>query len=119
MGWSFLIAAILSGLLFAIHATAQTSTSSSACPTISPTYAAPVLASGWEAQLVVNDLKHPRSILFDGNGHLLVVQGGDGIINMEFADNGGSCLTVAKMTYVVNSTEVSNMGFIILVMTDS
>src|SRR5271167_2504021 len=105
---SICITAVLFGQLFVIITTlAQTTASPSPCPTISPAYPSPILASGWEAQLVVRGLNNPRGILFDSNGHLLVVQSGNGIINLEFTESGGSCITMIKQTYVVNSTEVS------------
>jgi hypothetical protein len=83
---------------------AQTST---ACSVLSATYAAPVLLSGWQAQLVATGLTSPRSILFDSNGHLLVVQSGHGVLNLELADGGGTCVGVAHKTYLINSTDVS------------
>jgi len=89
------------------RAWAQSTTSSSACPTPSPSYPAPVVASGWQAQLVATGLSSPRSILFDTNGHLLVVQAGYGVVNLELADHGGTCVSVAHKTYVINSTDVS------------
>jgi glucose/arabinose dehydrogenase len=89
------------------RALAQSTTSSSACPTFSPTYPAPVVASGWQAQLIVTGLSSPRSMLFDTNGHLLVVQAGQGVINLELADSGGLCVSVSHMTYMINSTDVS------------
>jgi glucose/arabinose dehydrogenase len=88
------------------RALAQSTSSSSACPTLSPAYPAPVVASGWQAQLIATGLSTPRSILFDSNGHLLLVQSGRGVVNLELADNSGICVSVAKQTYMINSTEV-------------
>lgn len=88
-------------------ALAQSTTSSLACPTLSPAYPAPVVASGWQAQLIVTGLSSPRSILFDGNGHLLVLLAGHGVVNLELADNGGTCVSVAHQTYMINATDVS------------
>lgn len=99
---SLLIAGLWTG-----GALAQSTTSSSACPTFSPAYPAPVVAAGWQAQLIATGLSTPRSILFDSNGHLLVVQSGQGVVNLELADNGGICVSVAHKTYMINSTDVS------------
>jgi hypothetical protein len=57
--------------------------------------------------LVAQGLNSPRSILFDSNGGLLVVQQGYGVVHLAFTDNGGTCLEVAKKTYLINSTAVS------------
>ncbi len=85
---------------------AQSATSSAACPTLNPPYPAPVVAPGWQAQLVATGLSAPRSILFDASGHLLVVQAGHGVVNLELADQGGICVGVLKKTYLINSTDV-------------
>ena len=84
------------------------STTPAACPTVlKPSYAAPSLAAGWSAQLVATGLTKPRSIMFDSNGHLLVVQQGAGIINLELTAGDGTCINVAKKTNLINSEEVS------------
>jgi len=69
-------------------------------------YPTPVVSDGWKAQLIVQGLKSPRSVLFDSSGNLLVVQAGAGIVHLEFTDGGSTCLDVAKTTYLVNSTDV-------------
>jgi glucose/arabinose dehydrogenase len=69
-------------------------------------YPAPIVSDGWEAQLIVQGLTAPRSILFDSNGGLLVVQQGAGIVHLDFTDNGSTCLEVSKKTYLINSTAV-------------
>ena len=86
---------------------AQSTTTSSACPSLTPSYASPIVADGWEASLIVDGLKGPRSILFDSSGNLLVVESGHGVVNLAFNDNGGTCLTVASKKTLVNSTNVS------------
>lgn len=81
---------------------------SSACPTIlKPSYGNPVVGSGWTAQLIAQNLTAPRSIVFDQNGALLVVQKGSGILRMTFTDKGGTCLVVNQTKTVVNNTDVS------------
>lgn len=91
--------------------TSTTSSSSSvtACPTVlSPSYSAPVVGSGWTAQLVARNLTSPRSILFDSEGALLVVQQGVGILRVQFDDFGGTCLVVHSTTTVVENTDVGD-----------
>ncbi|KAK4173043.1 soluble quino protein glucose/sorbosone dehydrogenase [Triangularia setosa] len=57
-----------------------------------PRNPAPVVANGWQAQLVAGGLTKPRSIQFDETGALLVVESGKGISRHRFTDNGGTCL---------------------------
>lgn len=69
-------------------------------------FAAPVLANGWEHKLIAWNLTKPRSIMFDSEGNLLVVQQGAGLIHLAFDDGGSTCLDVAKKTFLINSTDV-------------
>lgn len=79
----------------------------SSCPTIlRPSYNAPVVGSGWTAQLVVQNLSDPRGILFDSAGNLLVVEQGKGITRVSFDDRGGTCLVVNGTQTVVDDTGV-------------
>lgn len=79
-----------------------------ACPTVlTPLYEAPVVGSGWTAQLIVNDVMTPRGIIFDQNDALLVVQQGSGIVRVTFNDYGGTCLVVNETTTVVENSDVS------------
>lgn len=71
----------------------------------------PIVANGWQAQLVAQGLSRPRSVLFDSNGHLLVVEAGSGISSLEFDDGGSTCLDIRKKTYLVNSTIASRLQF--------
>ena len=79
---------------------------SAATCNLEPSYQAPVLASGWSSKLVAQDLTNPRSILFDSNGGLLVVEQGSGIVHLQLDDGGGTCVDVVKKTYIINSTDV-------------
>jgi hypothetical protein len=88
------------------------SSSSSCSTTISNSYPAPSVASGWEARLITKDIKAPRGIIFDSEGHLLVVSKSFGIVNLELKDNGGTCITVAKQTTLIESPDVSEIGSI-------
>jgi glucose/arabinose dehydrogenase len=85
-----------------------TQTAVAACSaSLKSSYPTPIVSDGWQAQLIFQDLSKPRSILFDSDGGLLVVQAGAGIVHLEFTDNGSTCLEVSKKTYLVNSTDVS------------
>jgi hypothetical protein len=74
--------------------------------TLKPSYPAPIVSDGWQAQLIAQDLSKPRSILFDSSGNLLVVEAGSGIVSLTFRDEGSTCLEVSQKTYLVNSTAV-------------
>ena len=66
----------------------------------------PIAADGWSFKVVASGLNSPRGILFDGNGGLLVVQQGAGIIHLALNDSGGVNVGVSKTTNIVNSTAV-------------
>jgi glucose/arabinose dehydrogenase len=73
---------------------------------LKPQYNVPVAADGWSYQLVANGFKRPRSIVFDPNDAMLVLDARAGIEHITFKDNGGTCLTVDKKTTLVASSEV-------------
>ena len=78
------------------------------CPSVlTPSYPTPVLAEGWEAQLIVTGLTSPRGVTFDSTGALLVVQQGAGVVRITLTDNGGTCLVLNQKTNVVTQTDVS------------
>ena len=56
--------------------------------------------------LVATGLTSPRSIEFDTNGNLLVVEAGLGLTNLVLQDNGGVCLTVKSSKMVIQNTGV-------------
>ena len=86
---------------------AQTSTAPGACATVlAPDYNKPVVGAGYTAQLIVNDVKGPRGIVFDQNGALLVVQKDSGIKHITFNDNGGTCLSVKESKTLLDLSEV-------------
>lgn len=88
-------------------AQSTTSSSAGACPTVlKPSYEAPVVGSGWTAQLIATGLKKPRGIIFDQSGALLVVQQGSGIVRLTLTDNGGTCLAVNQTSNVVENSDV-------------
>lgn len=99
--------AALFGNITFCSAQSSTTSAAGACPTVlKPSYDAPVVGSGWTAQLIATDLKEPRSLTFDQNGALLVVQQGSGIIRMTLTDNGGTCLAVNETSTVVENSDV-------------
>ncbi|KAJ4287943.1 hypothetical protein N0V90_011958 [Kalmusia sp. IMI 367209] len=59
------------------------------------------LASGWKATKVAGGLTLPRSIQFDSNGNMLVVQAGKGISYHVVGTDG--CITSTKMLVSLNS----------------
>ncbi|KAI3395227.1 hypothetical protein diail_1653 [Diaporthe ilicicola] len=93
----------------ALCAAQSTTSAAGACPTVlTPSYRAPVVGSGWTAQLIATGLTKPRSITFDQNGALLVVQQGSGIVRMTLTDNGGTCLVVNGTTTVVENSDLNH-----------
>lgn len=77
------------------------------CPKVlTPSYPAPVVGTGWAAQLVADGLKNPRGILLDSAGHLLVVEQGTGIRRLSWEDHGGTCLEVSDASNVVENSDV-------------
>jgi glucose/arabinose dehydrogenase len=88
-------------------AQSATTSAAGACPTVlKPPYDAPVVGSGWTAQLIATGLDKPRSITLDQRGALLVVQQGSGIVRMTLTDNGGTCLSVNDTSTVVKNPDV-------------
>ncbi|KAH7369649.1 soluble quino protein glucose/sorbosone dehydrogenase [Rhexocercosporidium sp. MPI-PUGE-AT-0058] len=86
----------------------QVVTAQSVTCNLEPKYAAPVMADGWESRLVVNGLKRPRSILFDTEGALLVVEQRTGIRHLKLADGNGTCLSMQEETTLVQDSELNH-----------
>lgn len=72
---------------------AQTTSSAPACSTIAPLHAAPSAAPGFRVQVVANGLTNPRSIQFDAEGGLLVVEQTIGITRFRLTGD-GACVRV-------------------------
>lgn len=89
--------------LYVAAASAQTRCSNILIPPYSP----PVVARGWQAQLVADGLTKPRSIAFDKTGALLLVESGKGISRHVFTDQGGTCLAPDNAHMVITMPEVS------------
>ena len=89
--------------------TTTTTAQATACATVlTPAYSAPVAAKGWKAQLIATNLTNPRSIKFDSDGALLVLEARTGLRRLTFNDNGGTCLSVRLSTSVITDEEVSS-----------
>ncbi|KAK7942884.1 uncharacterized protein PG986_011997 [Apiospora aurea] len=92
-------------VLFAVRTAAQ----QYGCPNVlKPSYQAPVVGSGWTAQLIAKDLKDPRGIIFDTKGHLLVVEQGSGIKRLTFDDKGNTCLVQSGSETIVDNEDLNH-----------
>ncbi|MCJ1352179.1 MAG: hypothetical protein MMC33_002163 [Icmadophila ericetorum] len=79
------------------------------CPNLTPTNSIkPTVASGYQMALVATGLTAPRSMEFDGDGNLLVVQQGAGLINLVLNDGGGTCLSVKSSKNVVQNSGLNH-----------
>ncbi|KAF2264513.1 soluble quino protein glucose dehydrogenase [Lojkania enalia] len=97
---------MLNQILFTI-AVLQARALAQSCPTLSASYPAPSVASGYEARLIAQGLERPRGLLFDDKGNLLVVERGRGI--SAFNVNGdGSCVTLENKKAVVQDEELNH-----------
>lgn len=76
--------------------------------TVSGNIPAPSTAPGIVARVVSADLKHPRGIIFDSAGHLLVVDVGVGVKALTLQDDGGTCVYASSTQLVVNDTTLNH-----------
>lgn len=83
--------------------------SAAACSsTITPQHAQPSVASGWSAQVVASGLADPRGIVFDQEGHLLVVEQGRGISSLTLTGDEGVCVRAeGDAELIIDDEEVS------------
>lgn len=81
----------------------------SSCPSPSGSIR-PTVASGYSLQVVATGLSRPRGIAFDDQGHLLVVQAGDGIISSHTVSEQNGCVTLGDTTTVVDQGLSLNHG---------
>lgn len=90
--------------------TAQTfSTPAAKCSsTLTADYPEPSVYTGLVARLVANGLTDPRSIKFDSDGHLLVVEAGKGITALTLEDNGGGCISESSREKVVSDSTLNH-----------
>ena len=95
-------------LLAAILVTATGPAIAQTCSSDKSTdYQDPVVADGWTYRLVANDLRNPRGIEFDDDGHLLVIDRGEGIVRLQLDDEGGDCVSVKDKSTIVKDDNVS------------
>jgi hypothetical protein len=89
--------------------TAQTSSSPCAA-SLTASYAAPSVASGYQAKLVANNLKKPRSIIFDSEGNLLVVESGKGITSLSFKEGENGCVSASGTKEIIGDASVGHFS---------
>ncbi|KAI3559639.1 glucose sorbosone dehydrogenase [Colletotrichum abscissum] len=89
-------------------AAATTALAQQCADIITPSYNAPQVAAGWQAQLVANGFKKPRTIHVDSEGALLVLDAAVGVYRVTFKDNGGTCLTLTESKLLVNNTKLTH-----------
>lgn len=99
--------------LFAIaHTASAQPTASSACSsTIAPQNAAPSVAPGFLVEVVANNLTRPRSIQFDSEGALLVVEQTQGVRRLRLSGDGSCVRQDGNVENVVDNTNVSTYAF--------
>jgi glucose/arabinose dehydrogenase len=97
-----------SSLIAALAATAHLITGASAAcaTTIKPT-AVPVVADGYEVQVVATNLTTPRGIVFDTKGQMIVVEQVTGMRVLKLTDNGGACVTTSEYVTLIVDDSVS------------
>ncbi|KAI4604220.1 hypothetical protein KJ359_000351 [Pestalotiopsis sp. 9143b] len=91
-----------------LHLSVANAADDSCSNVLVPSYSAPVVGSGWTAQLAVTNLTKPRGIIFDSNGHLLVVQQGVGVIGITFKNESTECLETAGSGSIINNSGLNH-----------
>lgn len=86
--------------------TAQAQATACAKP-IAPQKAAPSVAPGFRVEVVANGLRDPRSLLFDQQGGLLVVEQGRGISRLSLTGDGACVQVEGQAQNVVQDDSVS------------
>ena len=97
---------MLSKVLFAI-AGLQARALAQSCPSLTADYAAPSVASGYEAKLVAQNLNKPRGLIFDTNNNLLVVEREVGVTAFK-VESSGSCVTLKDKKTIVSDGTVGS-----------
>jgi glucose/arabinose dehydrogenase len=86
----------------------SSSPSESCSSTLTASYAAPSVASGYSARLVATGLTSPRGIKFDTAGNLLVIEEEVGVTALRFEDDDDGCLNLASKDTVVADTSLNH-----------
>jgi hypothetical protein len=97
-----------------VHGQSTTgSVSSAACSsTITPQHAQPSVAPGWSAQVIAAGFTRPRGLVFDQEGHLLVVDLGQGISSITLTSDDGPCVRVdGEPQRIISDERVSGSIF--------
>ena len=90
-------------------AAAQSGSTSAACSaTLTASYAAPSVAEGYVLRLIAQNLTKPRSIMFDSEGALLVVEQNVGITALLLDDADGDCVSVSSRKTVIADTTLNH-----------
>ena len=102
-------AAAVALLAAGTKAQSNSSSSSGSCSsTLTASYAAPSVASGYSARLVATGLTSPRGIKFDTAGNLLVIEEEVGVTALRFEDDDDGCLNLASKDTVVADTSLNH-----------
>lgn len=88
-------------------ASAQSTESSTCSSTIAPQNAAPSVAPGFRVEVVANNLSRPRSIQFDSEGALLVVEQSQGVRRITLTDDGSCVRQDGAVQNLTDNTSVS------------
>ena len=99
------------GVLLTAAQAALVSAQSCNSNNLSVSYPAPVAADGWNYRLVAEGLTRPRGILFDSTDGLVVVDAGHGLVHLSLKDEGGTCVSVAKKTTLVENENASSSHY--------
>lgn len=75
---------------------------------LSVSYPAPEAHSDWTYRLIARDLTKPRSILFDSESNLIVLDAGEGIVHFNFDDEGDTCLSVNEQTTLLEDEDLNH-----------
>lgn len=91
----------------ALTASAQSTAPSACSSTIAPQNAVPSVAPGFRVEVVANNLTRPRSIHFDSEGALLVVEQAQGVRRLRLSGDGSCVRQNGNVENVVDDTNVS------------
>ena len=69
------------------------------------------LAAGYAAQVVATGLNRPRSVEFDAQGNLLVLEQATGLSSHVLRDNGGVCVTIQSSKNLIMDSNVRLVSF--------
>jgi glucose/arabinose dehydrogenase len=101
---------LLTLALLAAAASLVTAQGSSECSIeeIRSSYPTPDVSDGWGFRVVASELTRPRSILFDSDGALILLDVGSGILHIDLDDQGDTCVGVSKQTTLLEKEDLSH-----------